>query len=139
MTMGKMVGLESEFSDITKVQAGISTAYEMIDTISMIGEIASALNNAMNRAAACFTKMTGKKGGTISLAPLTNPLVRQGKLSEYRALFKDVPTDVVIKFAQSKIISIVAADEPAKIREDLIADVNKNGGLKTQTTPDLQF
>lgn len=139
LIMGKMVGLESEFSDITKISPGVSTAYEMIDTIAMISEIASAINIAMNKAAACYTRLTGKKGGTISLAPLTNPIVRQGKLSEYRALLKEVPTDVVIKFAQSKIVSIVASDEPGVIREALIKDVEANGGIKTTTPPQLQF
>ena len=139
LTMGKMVGLESEFSDITKVQAGISTAYEMIDTIAMIGQIASAINVAINKASKCYTTMTGLNGGTIALAPLTNPIVRQGKISEFRALLKDVPTDKVTKYAQTKIVSIVAQDESPAVRKELIADVEENGGLKTQASPDLQF
>lgn len=129
MQMGRIVGLESEFSEETTVQSGIARAYQMIDTTAVINQIARETSNSVNRAASAWSLMTGRSGGTISINPIVHPEFKADTLREVRALLDLVKTDKVVKWAQRKAFLSVAANEMEKIKMDIADDIDRNGGL----------
>lgn len=128
MQMGRMVGLESEFSEETTVQSGIAKAYQMIDTTAVVAQIAREASNSINRAALCWSNMTGKKGGSISLNPIMHPDIKNEAIREIQSLLAIVKTEEIIKWAQQKAFLSIASNENQAEKQRLIEDIKKNGG-----------
>lgn len=131
MEMAITVALEQEFADQIKAESGVAIATRKLDTNAIVASIAFAVTTAMNEAAEFYASAYGKPKQTIKLDPFIKILEPADEQMKYKTLMEFAGTDMVAKQIQKSMIKRgLSAEVAAEIMDDLIKDIDANGGRK---------
>jgi hypothetical protein len=131
MDMAITVGLEQEFSDVTKVESGVARAIKMLDTNAIVSSAAYFVQHAVNQVAEYHAKEYKHDVQTIKFSPLLNVVSQDEEYAKYKFLLEFCGTDEVAKEVQAIALRACSGSKIDPKRMDLLVkDIQKNGGRK---------
>lgn len=131
MDMAITVGLEQEFSDVTKVESGVARAIKMLDTNAIVSSAAYHVQQAVNQISEHYSKEYKSKPQTIKFSPMLNVVSQDEEYAKYKFLLEYCGTDEVAKEIQAVALRACAGSsiDPKKM-DLLVKDIQTNGGRK---------